>query len=47
MDTTQLLTGVLDLAVLAVLDGEDASGYDVVRPGIKANLQDLLAVLAR
>lgn len=31
MDTTQLLKGVLDLAVLAVLDGEDGYGYDVVR----------------
>lgn len=31
MDTTQLLKGVLDLAVLAVVDGEDGYGYDVVR----------------
>ena len=31
MDTTQLLKGVLDLAVLAVLSGEDGYGYDVVR----------------
>lgn len=31
MDTTQLLKGVLDLAVLAVLDGEDGYGYDIVR----------------
>ncbi len=31
MDTTQLLKGVLDLAVLAVVDGEDAYGYDIVR----------------
>ncbi len=31
MDTTQLLKGVLDLAVLAVLAGEDGYGYDVVR----------------
>lgn len=31
MDTTQLLKGVLDLAVLAVLRGEDGYGYDVVR----------------
>ncbi len=31
MDTTQLLKGVLDLAVLAVLDGADGYGYDVVR----------------
>ena len=38
MDTTQLLKGVLDVAVLAVLDHEDGYGYDVVasaaqRPG--------------
>lgn len=31
MDTTQLLKGVLDLAVLAVLAEEDGYGYDVVR----------------
>lgn len=31
MDTTQLLKGVLDLAVLAVLDDKDGYGYDVVR----------------
>ena len=31
MDTTQLLKGVLDLAVLAVVDGEDGYGYDIVR----------------
>jgi PadR family transcriptional regulator PadR len=31
MDTTQLLKGVLDLAVLAVVDREDGYGYDVVR----------------
>jgi PadR family transcriptional regulator PadR len=31
MDTTQLLKGVLDLAVLAVVDDEDGYGYDVVR----------------
>ena len=31
MDTTQLLKGVLDVAVLSVLDGEDGYGYDVVR----------------
>ncbi len=31
MDTTQLLKGVLDLAVLAVLDERDGYGYDVVR----------------
>jgi len=31
MDTTQLLKGVLDAAVLAVLDDADGYGYDVVR----------------
>ena len=31
MDTTQLLKGVLDLTVLAVVEGEDAYGYDIVR----------------
>jgi PadR family transcriptional regulator PadR len=30
-DTTQLLKGVLDLAVLAVLADRDSYGYDVVR----------------
>jgi PadR family transcriptional regulator PadR len=31
MDSTQLLRGVLDLAVLAVVDAEDGYGYDVLR----------------
>ncbi|WP_134768268.1 PadR family transcriptional regulator [Nocardioides sp. 1609] len=31
MDTTQLLKGVLDLAVLAVVEEEDGYGYDVLR----------------
>lgn len=31
MDTSQLLRGVLDLAVLAVLGEGDGYGYDVVR----------------
>ena len=31
MDTTQLLKGVLDLAVLAVVAEGDGYGYDVVR----------------
>lgn len=31
MDTTQLLKGVLDAAVLAVVAQEDGYGYDVVR----------------
>lgn len=31
MDRTQLLKGVLDLAVLAVLANDDGYGYDIVR----------------
>ena len=31
MDTTQLLKGVLDLAVLAALEESDGYGYEVVR----------------
>ncbi|UFU05158.1 PadR family transcriptional regulator [Ruania halotolerans] len=31
MDTTQLLRGVLDVAVLAVISREDGYGYDVLR----------------
>lgn len=31
MDTTQLLKGVLDAAVLAIVEEEDGYGYDVVR----------------
>jgi len=31
MDSTQLLKGVLDLAVLAVLREQDGYGYDIVR----------------
>lgn len=31
MEQTQLLKGVLDLAVLAVVGAEDGYGYDVVR----------------
>lgn len=31
MDATQLLKGVLDVAVLAVVEDEDGYGYDVVR----------------
>ena len=41
MDTTQLLKGVLDLAVLAVLDEEDGYGYDVVRRLRAAGLDDV------
>jgi PadR family transcriptional regulator PadR len=31
MDSTQLLKGVLDVAVLAVVENEDGYGYDIVR----------------
>jgi PadR family transcriptional regulator PadR len=31
IDTSQLLKGVLDLAVLAVLAEQDSYGYDVLR----------------
>lgn len=31
MDTTQLLKGVLDVAVLAVIKDDDGYGYDIVR----------------
>ena len=41
MDTTQLLKGVLDVAVLAVLDQEDGYGYDVVRRLRAAGLDDV------
>ena len=41
MDTTQLLKGVLDLAVLSVLDGSDGYGYDVVRRLRAAGLDDV------
>jgi PadR family transcriptional regulator PadR len=40
MDTTQLLKGVLDLAVLAVL-GEDGYGYDVLRRLRAAGLDEI------
>src|SRR3954447_14385569 len=41
MDTTQLLKGVLDLAVLAVLQDKDGYGYDVVRRLRAAGLGDV------
>ncbi len=41
MDTSQLLKGVLDLAVLAVVDDEDAYGYDIVRRLREAGLDDV------
>jgi PadR family transcriptional regulator PadR len=41
VDSTQLLKGVLDLAVLAVLDERDGYGYDVVRRLREAGLEDV------
>ena len=41
MDTTQLLKGVLDVAVLAVVADRDGYGYDVVRRLRAAGLQDV------
>ncbi|GGM40436.1 PadR family transcriptional regulator [Longimycelium tulufanense] len=41
MDTSQLLKGVLDLAVLAALRHEDGYGYDVLRRLRHAGLTDV------
>jgi PadR family transcriptional regulator PadR len=41
MDTTQLLKGVLDVAVLAVVADEDGYGYDVVRRLRSAGLEEV------
>src|SRR5689334_7160269 len=41
MDTTQLLKGVLDLAVLAVVSEEDGYGYEVLRRLRAAGLVDV------
>lgn len=41
MDTSQLLKGVLDLAVLAVLRDSAGYGYDVVRRLRSAGLDDV------
>jgi PadR family transcriptional regulator PadR len=41
MDTSQLLKGVLDVAVLAVLEREDGYGYDVVRRLRAAGIEDV------
>ncbi|RSN50827.1 PadR family transcriptional regulator [Amycolatopsis sp. WAC 04182] len=41
MDSSQLLKGVLDLAVLAVLDARDGYGYDVVRRLTEAGLEEV------
>lgn len=41
MDTTQLLKGVLDLAVLAVLKHDDGYGYDILRRLRVAGLEEV------
>lgn len=41
MDSTQLLKGVLDLAVLAVVDRADGYGYDIVRRLREGGLTDV------
>lgn len=41
IDTSQLLKGVLDLAVLAVLQGSDSYGYDVVRKLRESGLSEV------
>lgn len=41
MDASQLLKGVLDVAVLAVVRDEDGYGYDVVRRLRTAGLEDV------
>ena len=41
MDSSQLLKGVLDLAVLAVLRDEDGYGYDIVRRLRTTGLDDV------
>ena len=41
MDTSQLLKGVLDVAVLAVVQEADGYGYDVLRRLRAAGLEDI------
>lgn len=41
MDTTQLLKGVLDLAVLAVVSDADGYGYEIVRRLRDAGLDEV------
>lgn len=41
MDSTQLLKGVLDVAVLAAIQDADGYGYDVVRRLRAAGLEDV------
>jgi PadR family transcriptional regulator PadR len=41
VETSQLLKGVLDLAVLAVLHDDDAYGYDIVRKLRESGIEDV------
>lgn len=41
MDSTQLLKGVLDALVLAVIEDEDGYGYDIVRRLRAAGVRDI------
>jgi PadR family transcriptional regulator PadR len=41
MDSTQLLKGVLDVAVLAAIKDDDGYGYDVVRRLRSAGLEEI------
>ena len=41
MDSTQLLKGVLDVAVLAAIEHEDGYGYDIVRRLKAAGLDEI------
>ncbi|MGH8926546.1 MAG: PadR family transcriptional regulator [Acidimicrobiia bacterium] len=41
MDTTQLLKGVLDISVLAVLRDEDGYGYDILRRMREVGLEEI------
>lgn len=41
MDTTQLLKGVLDVAVLAAIKDDDGYGYDIVRRLREAGLSEV------
>jgi PadR family transcriptional regulator, regulatory protein PadR len=41
MDTTQLLKGVLDVAVLAAIQDDDGYGYDIVRRLRAAGLEEV------
>jgi len=41
LDTAQLLRGVLDLAIVAVLAERDGYGYDIVRRLREAGLEDV------